>query len=65
MEETFTTTLNVTINKAIVKETDAIELLGANEMMFYHTIRTDLDMLRRVPKKQTIDHILNFSKGKR
>ena len=65
MDETSTTTLNVTINKAIVKESDVIELLGSDEMIFYHAIRTELDLLQRIPQQQTIDNILNFSKGLR
>ena len=65
MDETFTPTLNVTINKSIVKETDVIELLGPDEMVFYHAIRTDLDKLKKAPKQHVIDRILNFSKSLR
>lgn len=65
MDETSTQTLNVTINKATVKESDVMELLDADEVIFYHAIRTDLDLLRRVPQQQTIENILNFSKSLR
>jgi len=65
MDEIFTQTLNVTINQAIVKETDVIEFLDADEVVFYHAIRTDLDLLTRAPQQQTIDNILNFSNSLR
>jgi hypothetical protein len=65
MDETYTRTLNVTINKADVKESDVMELLEPDEMIFYHAIRADLDLLQRVPQQQTIDNILNFSKSLR
>jgi len=65
MDETSTTTLNVTTNKATVKESDVISLLGMDEVIFLHSIRSDLDLLQRVPKQQTIDNILNFSKSQR
>lgn len=65
MDETFTKNLNVTTNKAIVKELDAIELLSTDEVIFYQIIRSDLDKLQRAPQKQTIDNILNFSRALR
>lgn len=65
MDETFTKILNVTTNKAIVKELDAIELLSTDEVIFYQIIRSDLDKLQRMPRQQTIDNILNFSIGLR
>lgn len=65
MDETSTQTLNVTTNQAIVKESDVIELLDADELVFYHAIRTDLDLLQRAPQQQTIENILNFSKSLR
>jgi len=65
MDETFTTTLNVTNNQAAMKESDEIALMDPDEMVFYHTIRTDLDLLQRVPQQQTIDNILKYSKSLR
>lgn len=65
MDETSTTTLNVTINKATMMESDVMELLEPDEMIFYHAIRTDLDLLQRAPQQQTIENILNYSKSKR
>lgn len=65
MDETSTTSLNVTVNQVNVMETDVIALMDADEMVFYHAIRTDLDALQRVPQQQTIDNILNFSKSLR
>ena len=65
MDETSTQTLNVTVNPSTVKETDVIELLDADEIIFYHAIRADLDLLQRIPQQQTIQNILNFSNGLR
>lgn len=65
MDEPSTKILNAIVNQATVKETDVIALLGADEMIFYHSIRPDLDLLQKKPKKQTIDIILNFSKSLR
>jgi len=64
MEETFTTNLNVLTNKAMVKE-ELKENLEGDELMFYHSLRTDLDLLKKNPKLQTIHHILNYSKSLR
>jgi hypothetical protein len=65
MDETSTKTLNVPVNKANMMESDVIALMDADEMVFYQTIRTDLDLLKRAPQQQTIDNILNFSKNLR
>jgi hypothetical protein len=61
MDETSTTTLNVTNNQATVKESDVTALMDPDEMVFYHAIRADLDLLQRVPHQQTIDNILKYS----
>jgi len=63
MEETSTTTLNATTNQATVKETDVIENLEADELIFYHSLRADLDLLKRKPNLQAIHNILNYSKS--
>jgi hypothetical protein len=62
MEETFTTTLNVLTNKAKVNE-ELQENLEGDELMFYHSLRADLDLLKKNPKLQTIHHILDYSKS--
>jgi hypothetical protein len=62
MDETFTTTLNVLTNKAKVNE-ELQENLEGDELMFYHSIRADLDLLKKNPKLQTIHHILDYSKS--
>ena len=62
MDETFTTTLNVLTNKAKVNE-ELQENLEGDELMFYHSIRADLDLLKKKPKLQTIHHILDYSKS--
>ena len=64
MEETFTTNLNVPTNKAMVKEESQQNLEG-DELMFYDSLRADLDLLKKNPKLQTIHHILDYSKSLR
>ena len=64
MDETFTTTLNVLTNKAKVNE-ELQENLEGDELTFYHSIRADLDLLKKKPKLQTIHHILDYSKSLR
>jgi hypothetical protein len=64
MGETFTTTLNVPTNKTKVSE-DTQEYLEGDELMFYHSIRADLDLLKKNPKLQTIHQILDYSKSLR
>jgi hypothetical protein len=64
MEETFTTTLNSLTNKVNVNE-ELQENLEGDELMFYHSLRADLDLLNRNPKLQTIHHILDHSKSLR
>ena len=64
MDETFTSTLNVLTNKAKVNEELQVNLEG-DELVFYHAIRADLDLLKKNPKLQTIHHILDYSKSLR
>ncbi|MDB5088996.1 MAG: hypothetical protein JWR09_2990 [Mucilaginibacter sp.] len=64
MDETFTTTLNLLTDKAMVNE-ELQENLEGDELMFYHSLRADLDLLKRIPKVQTIHHILDHSKSLR
>ena len=66
MEENFTiSTLNANTNHAEVKEMNATENLQADDLIFYHSLRNELDLLRKNPKLQTIHHILNYSKSLR
>lgn len=65
MGETFTTTLNNTSNQKAMNESEAIENLEADDLMFYHSLRTDLDLLKRNPSPETIHNILNYSKSLR
>jgi hypothetical protein len=65
MGETFTNSLNAVINKAKMKESEVHENLEADELIFYHSLRADLDLLKRKPKLQTIHYILDHSKSLR
>lgn len=66
MDETFTTsTLNPNTNQPEVKEMNATENLQADDLIFYHSLRNELDQLKRNPKLQTIHNILNYSKSLR
>jgi len=66
MEETSTTTtLNETSNKTAMKVSDATENLEADDLIFYHSLRNDLDLLKKNPSLQTIHNILNYSKSLR
>jgi hypothetical protein len=62
MDETFTATLNVLTNKAKVNE-ELQENLEGDELMFYLSLRADLNLLKKSPKLQTIHHILDYSKS--
>ena len=65
MGETFTNSFNSVINKVNVKDTDVNETLEADALIFYHSIRADLDLLKKKPKPQTIHYILDHSKSLR
>jgi lipopolysaccharide export system protein LptA len=64
MDETFTTTLNVLTNKAKVNE-ELQENLEGDELMFYLSLRADLNLLKKNPKVQTVHQILDYSKSLR
>ena len=64
MDETFTTTLNLLTDKAMVNA-ELQENLEGDELMFYHSLRADLDLLKKNPKVQTIHHILDHSRSLR
>ncbi|MBD1392777.1 hypothetical protein [Mucilaginibacter glaciei] len=63
MGETFTKTLNAVTNTVQVKESEVQENLEADDVIFYHSIRADLDLLKKNPKLQTIHHILDYSRS--
>ena len=64
MDETFTTTLNLLTDKAMVNE-ELQENLEGDELMFYHSLRADLDLLKKNPKVQSIHYILDHSRSLR
>jgi hypothetical protein len=64
MDETFTKTLNALANEAEMNR-NAQENLDADEVIFYNSIRADLNLLVRKPKVQTIHQILDYSKSLR
>ena len=64
MDETFTKILDLPANVAKVNE-ELIENLDAEELMFYHSLRTDLELLKRNPQVQTVHNILNYSRSLR
>ncbi len=63
MGETFT--LNVLSNQKGVKKENLKGNLDADELMFYHSIRQNLELLEKKPKLQTIHNILDYSKSRR
>jgi hypothetical protein len=65
MGETSTSTFNAFTNKVQVKETEVHENLEADDVIFYHSLRADLDSLKKKPQLQTIHAILDYSKSLR
>ncbi|MBS1525699.1 MAG: hypothetical protein JST19_08625 [Bacteroidetes bacterium] len=65
MGDTSTTTLNTKSDAKAMNESDVIENMDADDLIFYHSLRTDLDLLQKSPSQQTINKILNYSKGTR
>jgi len=63
MGETFT--LNELTNQNGVMKTDVTENLEGDELMFYHSLRAELDLLQKMPRLQTIHYILDYSKSLR
>jgi hypothetical protein len=63
MDETFT--LNGLHNQTEMKKSDVTENLEADDLIFYHSLRADLDLLKKKPKLQTIHYILDHSKSLR
>ncbi|MBS1501769.1 MAG: hypothetical protein JST32_06890 [Bacteroidetes bacterium] len=65
MDEISTTTLNTKSDGKTMNESDVIENLDADDLIFYHSLRTDLDLLQKNPSQQTIHKILDYSKSRR
>jgi hypothetical protein len=65
MGETFTNSLNTVIKNAQMKDREVQENLDADDLIFYHSIRVDLDLLKKKPKLQTIHYLLDYSKSLR
>jgi hypothetical protein len=66
MDETSTTTINETSNKAAMKQADATtENLEADDLIFYHSLRNELNLLTKNPSLKTLHQILNYSKSLR
>ena len=63
MGETFT--LKELTNQTGVKQSDVADNLEGDDLMFYHSIRVDFDILEKTPKLQTIHYILDYSKSLR
>lgn len=60
-----TSTLNeLTNNNEVMKEGNK-ENLEADELIFYHSLRPQLDQLQKSPKLQIIHNILDYSKSLR
>ena len=66
MGETFTKTLNAVANNAQMNDSNVQEKnLEADDLIFYHSIRAELDQLKMKPTLQTIHRILDYSKSVR
>ncbi len=65
MEETSTKTFNEIANMMDFKETSPAEGLGADDLIFYHSLHTELDTLKKKPSLKTISQILDYSKSTR
>ena len=60
------TTINETSNQAAMKTTDATtENLEADDLIFYHSLRNELDLLKKNPSSKTVHQILNYSRSLR
>ena len=63
MGETFT--LNELTNQNGVMKSDVTDNLEGDDLMFYHSLRAEFDLLQKTPKLQTIHYILDYSKSLR
>jgi len=63
MMEVFTNNLNSPVIDTEMKEADAIQNVGTDEMLFYNSIRADLQQIQVRPKAEIVDRILQYSKN--
>ncbi|OCX51725.1 hypothetical protein BEL04_17070 [Mucilaginibacter sp. PPCGB 2223] len=63
MIELFTKDLNSPEIDNDMKDAEAIENVGTDEMLFYNSIRADLQQIQMKPKSETIDNILHYSRN--
>ncbi|MEO8949079.1 hypothetical protein [Mucilaginibacter sp.] len=63
MGETFTK--NELTNANEVMKLNMTDNLEGDDLIFYHSLRAELDTLKKSPKLQTIHHILDHSKSLR
>jgi len=60
-----TSTKNELTNPNEVMNLNVIENLEGDDLIFYHSLRAELDALKKSPKLQTIHSILDHSKSLR
>ena len=60
-----TSTKNELTNPNEVMKPDVIQNLEGDDLIFYHSIRAELDLLKKKPQLQTIHAILDHSKSLR
>ena len=66
MGENSTTTIFSETSKATaMKLSEATENLDADDLIFYNSLRPDLDLLKKNPGPQILHNILNYSKSLR
>jgi len=63
MIELFTNDLNSPTIDNEMKEAEATQNVGTDEMLFYNSIRTELQQIQMKPKAETIDNILHYSRN--
>jgi hypothetical protein len=62
MIETFTKNSSITGNGIEMERHNNSDNLGTNELAFYHSLTEGLDSLKREPKTETVQSVLNYSK---
>ena len=65
MDEISTTTLNKATKQQAMNDSEAMENLEGDDLIFYHSLRQEMDQLKKNPSLQTIHNILNYSKSLR
>lgn len=61
---------NFTFLKAVTNQNEGekmktTENLNADEVLFYHSLRADLEVLSKKPRLQTIHNLLDYSRSLR